>query len=176
MSERIHKKRLLLINPVSRYRRGFASDLTSKHPPLCLAIIAALTGPEWKINIVDENFQTFRFREADLVGITSFTSSAPRAYEIAKEFRDKGIPVVMGGIHASMCPDEALKFVDSVVIGEAESAWPELLKDYSSGKLKQVYKGIQVEMKDLPKPRHDLLHPPLCFQFGADLPRMPDGL
>jgi radical SAM superfamily enzyme YgiQ (UPF0313 family) len=163
MAEEIHKKRLLLVNPVSRYRKGFASDLTSKHPPLCLAIIAALTGPEWKIRIVDENFQNYRFREADLVGITSFTSSAPRAYEIAREFREKGIPVVMGGIHASMCPEEALQYVDTVVIGEAESVWPEVLKDYSSGVLKKIYKGKLLEMKNQPKPRHDLFHPKYVF-------------
>jgi radical SAM superfamily enzyme YgiQ (UPF0313 family) len=159
----LEKKRLVLINPVSTYRKGFSLDLTSKFPPLGLAILAAHTPSHWKIRIIDEHFQTFRFREADLVGITSFTASAPRAYEIAKVYRDRGIKVVMGGIHASMCPDEALNYVDSVVIGEGESVWGQVLEDQLAGNLKSRYYGQQLEMKGLPEPRHDLLDPRYVF-------------
>ena len=159
----IKKKKLLLINPVSRYRKGFARDLTSKHPPLALAIIASYTPSHWKIKIIDENYQTFHFRDADLVGITSFTPSAPRAYEIAQQYRQRGIPVVFGGIHASMCPEEALNFVDAVVVGEAESVWPQLIDDFEKGKLQKIYHGSFQEMVNLPMPRHDLFHPAYVF-------------
>ena len=163
MTERKDKKRLLLINPVSEHRRGFAQDLTAKHPPLGLAIIAAHTPSNWKIRILDENFQPFRYRDANLIGITSFTPSAPRAYAIAREFRDKGIPVIMGGVHASMCPEEALQHVDSVVIGEAESIWPQVIADAERGTLKRIYRGDMQEMNGQPVPRHDLLHPRYVF-------------
>ncbi|MGB4283364.1 MAG: hypothetical protein WBJ48_01460, partial [Bacteroidales bacterium] len=95
----MNKKTLILINPSNQYRRGFALRQQSRQVPLGLGIIAALTPPNWKIIILDENIKPFRFREADLVGITTFTSTAQRAYEIAAVYRGKGIPVVFGGIH-----------------------------------------------------------------------------
>jgi radical SAM superfamily enzyme YgiQ (UPF0313 family) len=146
----------LLINPVSRYRSGLTNSKHTKTPPLCLGIIAALTPKEWKVRILDENYQPFRFREADLVGITAYTSNASRAYEIAREFREKNIPVVMGGIHASMCTEEALKYVDAVVVGEAENAWGKVIADFEAGRLQKVYHGDFTEMKNQPVPRHDL--------------------
>jgi radical SAM superfamily enzyme YgiQ (UPF0313 family) len=157
------KKTLLLINPVSQFRHGFSQDQTSKHPPLALAIIASYTPANWKIRILDENFQAFHFREADLVGITSFTPSAPRAYEIAQVYRQKGIPVVYGGIHASMCPEEALNYVDAVVVGEAESVWQQLIADFEVGQLQKIYRGSFRDMVNLPLPRHDLFHPGYVF-------------
>ena len=75
-------------------------------------------------NVIDENVDIPDYSNLprpDLVGVTAFTSQAPRAYEIAAMFRDRGIPVVMGGIHASMCPEEALAHADAIVTGEAES-------------------------------------------------------
>lgn len=151
--------RLLLINPVSTYRVGLAHLENDKTPPLCLGIIAALTPKPWKTRILDENYQRFRFREADLVGLTAYTPNAFRAYEIAKSYRERGIPVVMGGIHASMCPEEALQYVDCVVIGEAESVWAQVLSDFESGKLQKIYRGSYAEMKNHLIPRHDLQHP-----------------
>ncbi len=151
--------RLLLINPVSRYRLGLAQKDHDKLPPLCLAVIAALTPKHWKIKIFDENYRTFRFKDADLIGITAYTPNAPRAYEIAKIYKDRNIPVVMGGIHASMCPEEALQYVDSVVIGEAENVWSQVLSDFEAGKLQKIYRGGFPEMSNLPIPRHDLQHP-----------------
>jgi hypothetical protein len=91
-------------------------------PPLSLGYIAALTPDHWDVEIIDENFDVATFRECDLVGITGFTAMANRAYQVARMFRDKGVPVVMGGIHASMMPDEALKFVDAVVIGPTRTS------------------------------------------------------
>jgi radical SAM superfamily enzyme YgiQ (UPF0313 family) len=151
--------RLLLINPVSRYRSGLAHPDADKTPPLCLGIIAALTPPPWKTRILDENYQTFRYREADLVGITAYTPNAFRAYEIAQFYREKNIPVIMGGIHASMCTEEALRYVDAVVVGEAENVWATLLADFEAGRLQKVYHGTFTEMNNQPIPRHDLQYP-----------------
>lgn len=151
--------RLLLINPVSQYRVGLAHKNHDKTPPLCLGIIAALTPRPWKTRIFDENYQQFRYREADLVGITAYTPNAFRAYEIARHYRERNIPVVMGGIHASMCPEEALKYVDAVVIGEAENVWARVLADFEAGRLQKIYRGTFPEMNNQPIPRHDLQYP-----------------
>lgn len=135
----------------------------SRQVPLGLGIVAALTPPGWKIVLLDENFKEFKFREADLVGITAFTSTANRAYEIAKVYRDKGIPVVMGGIHASAMAHEALNYVDAVVVGEAEASWPQLIADFEAGKLQNLYKGSIPDFAKSPVPRHDLFHPAYYF-------------
>jgi hypothetical protein len=119
-------KKLLLINPVGR-RSGFLLSKFSTFPPLSLAYIAAITPSNWEVKILDENFDKFEFEEADLVGITAFTSNITRAYEIAQIYRQKKIKVVMGGIHVSMLPDEGLNYVDTVVVGEAEGVWDKLI-------------------------------------------------
>ena len=115
------KKKLLLINPVNQSKIGLTINPSSTFPPLGLGIIATLTPEYFQVKLIDENFEKFEYENADLVGITAFTSAANRAYEIATYYRKNKIPVIMGGIHASMIPEEALKYVDSVVIGEAES-------------------------------------------------------
>ena len=92
--------------------------------------MAALTPEPWEIALIDENWESFSYQDADLVGITAFTASAHRAYEIAKLYRKREVPVVVGGIHASMCTDEALRFADTVVVGEAEKVWPQVLADF----------------------------------------------
>jgi len=135
----------------------------SRQVPLGLGIIAALTPPNWKIIILDENIKPFRFREADLVGITTFTSTAQRAYEIAAVYRGKGIPVVFGGIHVSMLPDEALQYGDAVVIGEAETSWPNVMSDFEAGRLQRIYRGPHADLSQCPIPRHDLFHPSYLF-------------
>ena len=82
-----------------------------------------------------------RMPRPDLVGITAFTSQAPRAYQVAAEFRARGVPVVMGGIHATMCLEEALERVDAVVTGEAEGVWAQVLDDLERGSLESgVYR------------------------------------
>jgi radical SAM superfamily enzyme YgiQ (UPF0313 family) len=94
-----------------------------------------------------------------VAAVTPPDEVAPRAYQIAEEFKKRGIPVVMGGVHASMLPEEALQHVDAVVIGEAEEVWPELIEDFKKGQLKRVYKknGF-VNPSDLPLPRRELLN------------------
>ena len=128
--------------------------------PLSLMVLAAMTPPEWEISIMDENLSVPDYQampRPDLVGITAFTSQANRAYEIAAYFRNLGVPVVMGGIHATMCLDEVMEHVDSVVTREAESVWPQVLDDARHGSLKRRYDGGFAEIKDVPLARHDLL-------------------
>ena len=156
-------KRLLLVNPVNRVRTGFSINDSSRFPPLGLGIIASLTPDEWEIELVDENFEEFSYRDADLVGITAFTSAANRAYEIAAKYRDRNVPVVMGGIHASMCKEEASRYVDSVVIGEAEGVWEELLDDASANVLKPLYRGAWLDPSEFRPPRRAVYHEGYMF-------------
>jgi radical SAM superfamily enzyme YgiQ (UPF0313 family) len=126
---------------------------------LTLTTLAALTPPEIEVKITDENVEPIDFaEEVDLIGITGMVMHATRAYEIARRFRERGIPVVMGGPHASSLPLEAKQHVDAVVIGEAEEVWKELLEDLKKGSLKPFYKADSFcSMKELPRPRLDLL-------------------
>jgi radical SAM superfamily enzyme YgiQ (UPF0313 family) len=136
--------------------------------PLSLMVLAGLTPPEWEISIVDENLGAPDYTampRPDLVGITAFTSQANRAYEVAAYFRRLGVPVVMGGIHATMCLDEVMERADSVVTREAEGIWPQVLEDARHGCLKRVYDGGLAEMNDVPPARHDLLAS--GYAFGA---------
>jgi len=136
--------------------------------PLSLMVLAGLTSPEWEISIVDENLgmpDYLAMPRPDLVGITAFTSQANRAYEVATYFRRLGVPVVMGGIHATMCLDEVMERADSAVTGEAEGIWPQVLEDARHGSLKRRYDGGLAEMNGVPFARHDLL--PAKYAFGA---------
>ena len=128
-------------------------------PHLSLTMLAGLTPNEHEVQITDENVDKVDFEEdVDLVGLTGMTIHAQRAYEIGGEFRKRGIPVVMGGVHASNLPNEAKKNVDSVVIGEAETVWAKLLQDVQSGNLKPFYKAEGLcSLKGIPHPRQDLL-------------------
>jgi radical SAM superfamily enzyme YgiQ (UPF0313 family) len=158
-----HRPTLVLVNPVNHARTGLSVNRSSSFPPLGLGMVAALTPDRWRVVLVDEVMEPFRLEPADLVGITAFTSSAARAYEIAALYRQRGVPVVLGGIHASMCPEEALRFVDAVVVGEAESAWPELLRDRDAGRMQRTYHGRRGALAGLPLPRRDLFSPGYLF-------------
>jgi radical SAM superfamily enzyme YgiQ (UPF0313 family) len=128
--------------------------------PLSLMVLAGLTPPEWEISIVDENLGVPDYAAMpppDLVGITAFTSQANRAYEVAAYFRNLGVPVVMGGIHATMCMEEVAERVDSVVTGEAEGIWSQVLEDARHGSLNRRYDGGLADISDVPLARHDLL-------------------
>ncbi|HUL23020.1 MAG TPA: radical SAM protein [Thermodesulfobacteriota bacterium] len=126
---------------------------------LTLTALAALTPPEIEVKITDENVESIDFEEdVDLVGVTGMVMHAPRAYEIAQRFRERGIPVVMGGPHASSVPLEAKEYADAVVIGEAENVWQELIEDHKKGCLKPFYRNDNFcSMERLPFPRLDLL-------------------
>lgn len=149
-------KRLLLINPSAQAfnlaRQGF------KVQPLGLAYLAALTPASWRIRIHDESFSRVPdASEADLVGITTLTATARRAYQLADGYRARGIPVVLGGIHASVLPEEAQVHADAVVVGEAESVWPRLLADLERGALAPRYHGSRDPLTHRLFPRRDLL-------------------
>ena len=165
--------RLYLINPRNALSAlvHVSSSRFNKYAiwkPLGLLILARLTPPEWNITVIDENLGTPDYSSMprpDLVGLTAFSSQAERAYKIAAQYRHCGVPVVMGGIHATMCLDEASERVDAVVTGEAEEIWAELLADARHGKLKRVYIGSAVDSAKIPPARHDLL--PRKYAFGA---------
>src|SRR5208337_842190 len=101
----------------------------------------ALTPREHEVRVVDENVEPLDFEtEYDVVGITFMTALAPRAYEIAAEFRRRGRVVVGGGYHTTLCPEDAAPHFDALVIGDAEGAWERLLADVRQGKLQKVYR------------------------------------
>ncbi len=126
-----------------------------------LQTIAGLTPRIHDVTIVDENYEEPDWdREWDIVGITAMTQQAERAYEIADRFRASGRYVVMGGIHASVMPDEAADHADTVFAGEAETTWPQFLTDYASGTPKPLYRqadDVCVDMTSIPLPRYDLV-------------------
>jgi radical SAM superfamily enzyme YgiQ (UPF0313 family) len=132
---------------------------------LNLPYIAAVTPPRVEVKILDEAFEKINFEEkVDLVGITAQTPVALRAYQIAEEFRKRGTPVVMGGVHASMLPQEALQHVDAVIVGEAEEVWPDLIEDLRRGQMRRIYVGSEfINPSKLPLPRRDLLNEKFYF-------------
>ncbi|MBU7041918.1 MAG: B12-binding domain-containing radical SAM protein [Theionarchaea archaeon] len=158
-------RRLVLINPVNPKKRGLTMNVSSRFPPLGLGIVAALTPSTWEVHIIDENFEPFQYVDADLVGLTAFTASATRAYEIAGIYRERGTRTVLGGIHASMRPEEALQYVDTIVIGEAESAWESVITDFEAGNMKRIYQGERLDPAEIPFPRRELFHP--GYTFGS---------
>jgi len=135
------------------------SRLYFKFPYLSTAVLGALTPPVHEVVIHDENLKAIDYSDApDLVAITVLTPLAPRAYEIADEYRSRGVKVALGGFHATWRPEEALGHADAVVIGEAEGVWPELLMDAEAGTLKKTYKADgRPAAADLPVPRRELL-------------------
>ena len=123
--------------------------------PYGLVQLASVTPPGIDVEILDEKVDPLPSRiDADLVGISVFTTAnAARAYELAQQYRRHGTPVVMGGAHASAMPDEALRFADSVVIGEGEAVWAEVLRDRERGALKPVYRAGLADLTQLPTRR-----------------------
>ncbi len=125
---------------------------------LSLTTVAALTPPEHDVTICDENVEPIDFDcDANLVGVTFMTALAPRAYEIAAEFRRRGKTVVAGGFHPTLCAGEAAEHFDAVVAGDAEGAWPRLLNDAERGQLQQLYRAEPAcDLDATPVPRRDL--------------------
>jgi radical SAM superfamily enzyme YgiQ (UPF0313 family) len=124
-----------------------------------LPLLAALTPPGHTVTIVDEAFAADDpDQDADLVGITVLTEVAPRAYQIGDAYRRRGVRVVMGGIHPTILPEEALEHADAVVVGEAEGVWPQLVADAASGEMQRIYRAAEMtDLQGLPRPRRDLL-------------------
>ena len=146
------------IGKKSFYDYKFIADFTfsKKYFSYLLAIpvLLSLTPDEHEVRVFDENIEDVDYDwPADLVGITARTMFAMRAYHIADKFRQRGVKTVLGGIHPSMCNDEALQFCDSLVIGEAEHVLQNLLKDAQAGRLKRIYTDKHsADLTAFPKP------------------------
>ena len=149
--------RLLIVSP--SWSRNWWARGKVLSPPLSLPVLASLTPPDVDVRLVDEHVETVDLQaRADAVAITCITASAPRAYQIGDAFRERGIPVVMGGIHPSVMPDEASAHADAVVVGEAEPIWGQVVSDIAAGRSKGRYEGFgYAELDGLPIPRRDLL-------------------
>ena len=126
-----------------------------------LPSLAACTPGDHEIVILDENQEEIDFDAPwDLVGITAMTQQAPRAYELADAFRERGCHVALGGIHATVMSAEASRHADTVFVGEAEVTWPIFVQELEAGNPKRIYDAADypaVDMKELPVPRFDLL-------------------
>jgi radical SAM superfamily enzyme YgiQ (UPF0313 family) len=128
------------------------------YPSLTMQQLAGITPDEHDVEIVDERFEDINFRaHYDVVALTSLTYNSLRGYEIADVFRKQGVPVVSGGYHASLLPEEAKGHADAVVIGEAELTWPRVLNDIAHHTLKPFYRAERlVEPEEIPAARHDI--------------------
>ena len=152
-------KRLLLINPALYANGGRIPNVAGavSMEPLALAYVAALTPPGWQITIWDEVIQPMpNIPKVDLVGISTITATAPHAYELAAHFKHLGVPVVLGGPHPTLLPDEASRYADVVFSGDAEGAWPQLIADFMAGQLRSRYNGGGPPLLDRVVPRRDL--------------------
>ncbi|MBF0522849.1 MAG: radical SAM protein [Candidatus Omnitrophica bacterium] len=159
------KKELILINPVANgwtmavffaffFPRSFRS-------PIAFQILSALTPKDYKIKIYNRNLFLFKKKipKGSLIGIACTTLSSYNAYQLADHYRKAGCYVVMGGAHVRVLPEEALNHCHSVVIGEAESVWPEVIKDFENKSLKRIYEG---------KPLEDFFSPVEDYFFNID--------
>ena len=158
--------RLRLINPRNPLNHLVDNDVARRltfgrkaiFMPLGLAVAAAVVPRRWDVDIVDECTRCVPIdRDADLVGITAMTCQAPRAYAIADAYRRLGVPVILGGIHPSCVPAEALGHATAVAVGEAEGTLPQMIADVEAGRLGGIYRAEgEVEIA---APRRDLLQP-----------------
>ena len=132
--------KLTLVMPSIGRKPGQGYITTWQMEPLVLALLAGLTPPEWEITIQDDRVEPIDYAcPADLVGITVETYTARRAYQIAAQYRRRGVKVVMGGYHATLFSREVAEHADAVVVGEAEGIWGQVLNDAASGKLQKTY-------------------------------------
>src|SRR5438309_1851497 len=156
------RRKLLLVDPYPRenpYHLGPSERKAIWFPKLSLPAIAAYTPEHWDVEIQDESVRAIDLEyPADLVGISVMTCYAPRAYEIAAEFRKRRVPVVLGGVHPTYCQDEALQHCDAIVTGEAEDSWPRLVADFEAGRMQRHYKMEKFPaLENYKPPRVELL-------------------
>ena len=156
---------ILLIDPVTtsgildvKTRRKLREGIG--YPGIGLATVAALTPPDIHVRIVNEAIENIDLDyPADLVGISVQAPTAPHAYRLSTHFRQKGTSTVLGGIHVSLNPDEALPHANSILLGEAEIPWPVLIGDFLKGDLKKIYGPIKMaDLDNSPCPRRELLN------------------
>jgi radical SAM superfamily enzyme YgiQ (UPF0313 family) len=153
-----HLKKVLLIFPRDKGIK-FSNDTLYPFPMLGLTLLASLFPKTYEVKIINEAIEEVDFNDhVDLVGITGLTCVIKRAYTIADRFRERGVKVILGGVHPSLLPDEAKEHADSVFIGEAEGVLEKVLQDLEAGKLKPYYKNREwSDLKGMPLPRRDLL-------------------
>ena len=141
---------LLLISP-AWLGTGIFQTFGHRMPPMSLMTLAAHARRHgWRTKIVDMQFDTLPKERPDLVGITVWTMSAPQSYRVADSYRAKGVPVMVGGVHPSLLPNEALLHADAVVCGEADGIIGRVLDDASAGRLQRLYKGEWLGMEAVP--------------------------
>ena len=134
--------RITLIYPSVGRKPGKPYVRAWQMQPLSMAVLAGLTPPDWEVQFYDDRMEEIPFDEpTDLVAISVETFTALRAYKIARQFRARGVPVVMGGYHVTLLPEEAAGEADAIIVGDAEPVWDRLLDDARRGELKQVYRG-----------------------------------
>ncbi len=140
-------------------------QIVFRFPYLSLTSLAALTDDKWEVAVIDENCQKIDFSNLpDLVAISLMTPLANRGYKIADQYRSKGVTVILGGIHPTMMPGEAAAHADSLVIGEAEATWPQLLNDFKHNQLKTIYRPTGFHpLVNMKPPKRDILPPKTYF-------------
>lgn len=130
----------------------------SLFPPLGLATLAAYLGPEDEVDIQDEHVESLSLEDApDLVVLQVYVTSAYRAYELARHYRPGGAYVVMGGLHPTSLPEEALRHADTVCLGPGEDTWPRFLADFRAGAPRRVYRSTERTLEGAPPVRRDLI-------------------
>jgi len=133
--------KVTLIEPAMIKSRDFSEKRSWQLTPLTLAALAGITPPDVEVEALDDRIEEIEYHaHRDLVGISVKTFTARRAYQIADEFRRRGVPVILGGHHPTLLPDEALLHADSVLVGEAEEVWPDILRDTEYKQLKRIYR------------------------------------
>jgi len=152
--------KIKLVSPKMTLRPMDSEFKRAMSPSLALLILAALTPNIHEVYIEDENVGKLHLEDQpDLVGITVNVDTSPRAYTIAQHYRQRGIKVILGGIHVSANPDEALAYADSVCIGEAEELWEQVLADVQTGALKNKYYHDQpTNLANTPIPKWSLVN------------------
>ena len=156
------KLRILLIMPDGRIHKLKAGPFhrSFREAPLTLTTLAALAPPELNAEfvLVDKSVgQQVPYQSYfDLVGISLLTGTANEGYEIADKFRANGTPVVLGGIHVTLMPEEAARHADTIVTGFAEQTWPQLLNDFTKGCMKNIYSSFEADISNMPPPRREL--------------------
>ena len=148
-----------LISPRMSMRPMDSAFKIQMAPPLSLLTLGALTPDHHRVTIADENIEVLDLDDTpDLIGITVKADTANRSWEISRAYREKGIPVVFGGIYPTTCPDENKNHADSLVIGEAELLWGQLLRDVEEGCLKKFYKNEKApDLAASPVPKWSLI-------------------
>ena len=151
--------RVELITAESETSRFVRHRRLIRFPQLTMPLLAAYTPEHWEVSHTDEIVQRVDFKKrVDLVGITANTPAAAHAYGLAREFRRRGVAVVIGGPHATLMPEEAAHHADAVVAGEGELVWPHLLADFERGALKRLYRSCALpDLQKMPAPRWDLI-------------------